>query len=112
MISVKQRLRIHPLSLLLIVALGPGCTSPDPSERFGLTLEQRKFIYEMYVSAEDHIINEAKRWSPDDNDSLRKAQQVQLHRDGHHNDLATHYGLTREELEEIVLEGDTSHWPK
>lgn len=93
-------------------------------EKFGLTKAKRRQIFKEIVAAEDRAWAEADRKYPvsgratwslskselrsrmDKNTDLMQRLQEQ-----HKKALAKKYGLTREQLKEIALEGVAERWP-
>ncbi len=91
-----------------------------PEVKFGLTEDKRKQIWKEMVKAEDRAWAEAdKRYPP----KVEHSKAVFMEQLGKHSDLndkltdkyydeiARKYGLTREQLNDIAVEGGTKDWP-
>ena len=80
-----------------------------PEERFGLSEEKRKGIWKELVLVEDRAMEEALEQYPEEFE-----KQVEMERrliDDYKNKLAEKYELTREQLQEISVEGVEKDWP-
>lgn len=80
-----------------------------PEEQFGLSEEKRKEIWKELVLIEDRAMEEALEQYPEEFE-----KQVEMERrliDEYQNKLAEKYELTREQLQEISVEGVEKDWP-
>lgn len=99
--------------------------SAKPEEKFGLSEDARKQIYSEIVKAEDRAVVEAERKYPLPDPLVMDPSQVvivekkQLERQAelrkaliekYKNELAKKYGLTRQQLDEISIEGFIKGW--
>jgi len=95
-----------------------------PEEKFGLTESKRRSIFSEIVKVEDRAWQEAEKKYPDlnpgDQGYSRTAGLEQMKRsvdfmnelvDKYEDELATKHGLTREQLNEIGIEGAIKNWP-
>lgn len=96
----------------------------QPKVKFGLTEKERKQIWSELVETEDRATEESEQKYPLPDpsklgysqsaatDQLKK--QAELNStltERYKNELAKKYGLTREQLNEIAVEGFTKDWP-
>ncbi len=82
-----------------------------PKQKFGLTEAKRRSIFTELVKAEDKTWKEAEAkypnqyLKPEFGDFRNKLEEK------YNDELATKHGLTREQLEEIGIEGFVNNWP-
>jgi len=92
--------------------------------RFGLTEEQRAAVFKKMVHAEDQSAARAMAKYPDPTPGspgysqeafrqqlARQAEEMDRLNEGYKQELAAEYGLTHEQLGQIVTEGLAKDWP-
>jgi len=80
-----------------------------PEERFGLSEEERKEIWKELVLVEDRAMEEALEEYPE---QFEKQAEMEMRLiDDYKNKLSEKYELTREQLQEISVEGVEKDWP-
>lgn len=81
-----------------------------PEVRFGLTESERKKVYALYVNAEDRADKKVRE--EHSHEPLSKQADIlsQL-TEKNNSELAARYGLTRDQLKAIGLEGAMKNWP-
>jgi len=94
-----------------------------PEERFGLSEAKRKQIFSEIVKAEDRAEKEAEAKYPlsdpsrpgDSESFLRKVERYSALKEKlnekYNDELAAQYGLTRQQLDEVGMEGMIKDWP-
>ena len=97
------------------IRLGRG-TVPEPANRFGLTTQERMVAYRQLVGAEDRGRTEAEREFPTENavdlaDFTRQSERADQLAEQYKQELADELGITRDQLDEIAVEGLTQNWP-
>lgn len=84
-------------------------TVEEPANRFGLNRQERMVAYGQLVGAEDRGNAEAQREFPTDfRRQLERADQLG---EQYKQDLAAELGITRDQLDEIGVEGLQQNWP-
>ena len=91
-------------------------TVAEPANRFGLTTQERMVAYRQKVGAEDRGQAEAEREFPTENavdlaDFTRQFERADQLAEQYKQDLADELGITRDQLDEIALEGLQQNWP-
>lgn len=81
----------------------------EPEERFGLSEEKRKQIWKELVLMEDRAMEETIQRYPQD--IKKQAEMENRLIDEYKDKLAEEHGLTREQLDEISVEGVEKDWP-
>jgi hypothetical protein len=97
------------------IGLSVGQSAP-PSERFGFTTEERTQIFGRIVTDGDRAQAEAERQASVGDtatlaDFTRQNDLASELEEQYKDELATEFGLTREQLSEISLEGLQNNWP-
>ena len=90
------------------IRLGRG-TPEEPENRFGLTRAERAAAYRRIVSAEDR--GQAKAESEFPTDLSRQFERSDQLGEQYKQDLASELGITRDQLDEIAVEGLQQNWP-
>ena len=99
------------------VRIRPGRgTAAEPANRFGLTTQERMVAYSQLVGAEDRGQAEAEREFPTEDvvdlaDLSRQVERADQLTNSYKQGLADHLGITRDQLDEIAVEGFTQNWP-
>ena len=96
----------------------------QPEDKFGLSEAERQQIWYEIIEAEDRAFQESMQEFPDPDpldpnyseslvlEQVEKQMELQRTLDEiYKNELAEKYGLTLEQLDEIVVEGLTKDWP-
>lgn len=123
------------LSRLEPTATGQPCETPRRAEttehstgqdgvRFGYGEEERKKIYQEVVRAEDRAQNEAEYYYPTPDpmsesysqEAMEAALESQMDYYDEHapeckSEVAQEFGLTTDQLREIIVEGTEKEWP-
>lgn len=90
------------------IRLGRG-TPEEPENRFGLTRVERAAAYRRIVSVEDRGQAEAESEFP--TDLSRQFERSDQLGEQYKQDLASELGITRDQLDEIAVEGLQQNWP-
>ena len=90
------------------IRLGRGMPE-QPENRFGLTRAERAAAYRRIVSAEDR--GQAKAESEFPTDLSRQFERSDQLGEQYKQDLASELGITRDQLDEIAVEGLQQNWP-
>ena len=90
------------------IRLGRG-TVEEPANRFGLNRQERMATYGQLVGAEDRGNAEAQREFP--TDLRRQFERADQLGKQYKQDLAVELGITRDQLDEIGVEGLQQNWP-
>ena len=89
------------------IRLGRG-TVEEPANRFGLTRQERMAAYRQLVGAEDRGQAEAEREFP--TDFSRQFERADQLGEQYKQDLADELDITRDQLDEIGVEGLQQNW--
>ena len=97
------------------IGLSVGRSEP-PSERFGLTTQERVQVFQRILTAGDRGQADAEREAPiGDTPTLADFQKqgdlASELEEQYKGELASELGLTRDQLDEISLEGLQNNWP-
>ena len=99
------------------VRIRPGRgTVDEPANRFGLTTQERMVAYRQLVGAEDRGQAEAEREFPTEGavdlaDFTKQFERADQLAEQHKQNLADELSITRDQLDEIAVEGLTQNWP-
>lgn len=81
----------------------------EPEEKFGLSETKRMQIFKEIIRAEDRATAEAESRYP--SDILKQIDLEAELKENYKDELAKKYGLTRDDLKNIGVEGIVNHWP-
>jgi hypothetical protein len=122
-IAMLEKNQASTESKILINSNQLGGLNVKSEEKFGLSVQQRKAIWDELIKAEDRAWAEAENAYPSNLDAVRGMSREQIKiqldrhflteealKEGYKDRLSKKYNLTKQQLKEIALEGLEKDW--